>query len=570
MIMNKQQLLRITLAENQFIIPSYQQYAGISGLHDYGIVGTRIKNNFLNQWRDFFLKSDEIEEIETPTIMPYDLLKASGHVDRFTDFVTYDQNNTCFRADHLLKNYFKDNNMIDMIDTVDTFTEKELEENINKYNIIKSAKVTKKNLMFEIPNNDTHPYYLRPELAQGIFCNFKQINQFLKKDLPFGIAQVGSSYRKEISPVPFTRLRSFTQAEIEFFVDPNNKQHPKFTTINNISIPLLTSEMQLNNIREPIIISVGNAVEKKLISHEIMGYFLAKIYLFALNIGLHKDKIRFRQHLSHEMAHYASECWDLECFVNSSWLECVGVADRGSYDLRAHSKQNSELTFRQELETPIYKKYLKLIINKKIIYQVYGNLIEQIVKELEKLSQEQLKSLQCSESINVQIMIDDVILNKQITSDMFKIVEEETKLTSREIYPHVIEPSFGVDRLIYAIIEQNFWYRPEDNKRWVLSLPQILSPYQIAVYQLFNKPELLSYVDNVKTNLKSAGYSVYTDKSSTSIGKRYVRSDEMGIKYVITIDPGSLTDHCVTIRERDTTKQIRIPSKDLITELIKL
>ncbi len=577
--MDKQNLLRVTLHENQFMVPSYQQYGGMSGLCDYGVLGTKVKNNFLAHWREFFFKQDDIEEIETPTIMPYDLLKASGHVDRFTDFVIYDDQNICHRADHLLKNYLRDNQLHDLVDKVDTFTEKELEDNINKYKIVKDdkgkpleVKVSRKNLMFEA-GDSSQPAFLRPELAQGIFCNFKQIHQFLKRPLPFGISQVGSSYRKEISPQPFIRLRSFTQAEIEFFVDPTDKsRHPKFDSVRAIKIPLMTSDMQLKDVKQINYITVEDAITSKLISHQTMAYFLARIYRFALSVGLREDKIRFRQHLPHEMAHYASECWDLEALVNESWLECVGVADRGSYDLKAHSKPNSQLTVKEELDAHIYEKHFVAVINKKSISQTYSKKTNSIVSCLEKLTEAQLKTLYNLETICV-IIVDANTKEQEVcilTKDMVNIVEEDIKITTREFHPHVIEPSFGVDRLIYAIIEQNFWARPEDQKRWVMSLPHKLAPYHVAVYQLFNRPELLACVDNIKSILKSADYSVHTDKSSTSIGKRYVRADEIGIKYVITVDPGTLEDRAVTIRDRDSTNQIRVPFENLVSELSKL
>jgi len=212
------------LQENQLIIPSYQHYGGFSGFQDYGIIGVQIKNKFLNLWRDFFLDED-IHEVEIPTIMPHAILKASGHVDRFTDYVVYSQNNSCYRADHLAKKWFNEHNMSNLSNQVDSWDSSTLEHYINTHNmldyeiidstVIPKTTVQKKNLMIEVPSNTlvlgADPDFLRPELAQGIFVNFKTYQSYLQNNdtsfKSFGIAQIGKSYRKEISPQPYIRLR---------------------------------------------------------------------------------------------------------------------------------------------------------------------------------------------------------------------------------------------------------------------------------------------------------------------------------------------------------------------------
>lgn len=184
-MVDKQHKLKVCLHENEFIVPSYTLYGGKTGFHDFGVLGTIVKNKFLDQWRKFFLQEDNISEIECPIIMPYNILNASGHIERFTDYIVTDSNNCVFRADHLVKDYFKKNNP-DIVDQIDGWNEIQLEKAINEFNMIEKittedgqthdVKVTKTNLMYSVPSvNETNLNFLRPELAQGIFINFNRI-----------------------------------------------------------------------------------------------------------------------------------------------------------------------------------------------------------------------------------------------------------------------------------------------------------------------------------------------------------------------------------------------------------
>ncbi|QKF94238.1 class II glycyl-tRNA synthetase [Fadolivirus algeromassiliense] len=582
--MNKQQKLKTCLQENHYILPSYQAYGGFSGYQDYGILGSRVKNKLLEVWRNMFVNdyNDTIVEIETPNVMLYDILKASGHVDRFTDYVVYDEAGVCYRADHLVKNWFKSNNLNQLADKVDAMDLSQLEFNINKYKMLSKPeskhnlpyKVEKKNLMFEVAStaNPNGIDFLRPEQAQGIFVNFKNCQQFLQREPPFGIAQIGRSYRKEISPQQFTRMREFTQAEIEYFVDPLNKNHDCFDDYKTIKIPLMTSTMQTKNDQLPCMITIDEAVDKKLISHKLMAYFLAKIYVFALKIGLKEEKLRFRQHMPHEMSHYASECWDLETFVNGDWLECVGTADRGCYDLQSHT-QNSNTQFKAKriLEKPLIYTQYRVKLDMKQVSSRYKELASKILQYYNNLSQNDIQNIKNSlvkDDDTTYVCIDDTIC--VLTKDMIRIEEEKKSTTFEEYIPHVIEPSFGIDRLIYSIFEQNFWARENDDQRIVLSLPNILVPYDVAVFALSKNDKLNPVVTQIRNTLSGNGFKCYMDNSSTNIGKRYARVDEMGIKYVITVDFDTLDDNQVTIRERDSMNQIRIPIEKILESLSEI
>lgn len=607
-------MLKTYLQENQIIIPSYQLYGGSTGYQDYGIIGTQIKNKLLNIWRNFFL-GDEIHEVELPSIMPHAVLKASGHVDRFTDYVVYDAFGMCHRADHFAKKWFDDHNHPNLSNMVDSWTQETLQYNMNKYlmmnainakkwfidhNMIKLSDeveswsrerleyeiaqygipdpvivVQKKNLMIEVPSNtlkqDALPDFLRPELAQGIFVNFKAYQNYLQNETadfrPFGIAQIGKSYRKEISPQPLVRMREFTQAEIEYFVDPTKKTHPDINRYSNLIIPLLTDIMQEAGINEYILISVNDAIQQKLISHNLMAYFLAKIYLFAMKIGLKKDLVRFRQHQTNEMSHYASQCWDLECKVGGSWLECIGCADRGCYDLTAHTNPKQPLNAKRKLDAPITSTEIIIKPNTSSLAKIHGKMTNNIKTYFENLDKEEailiaamIKS-QDKFTTNLFCMVD----NKQIEFDsaMFTIEEKKVSIMQEYFIPNVIEPSFGIDRLMCAILDQNIWQRPTDIDRTVLSLPVELTVYDIAVFPLHKKDAMINLANEIRTNLIDQGLKCYCDDSSTAIGKRYVRCDEIGVRYVITIDPGSLKTGVVTIRYRDTMEQVVVHCYDV-------
>ena len=559
--------LKISLTRNQYIIPSAEIYGGFSGFHDYGVMGIKTKNKLIEKWRQFFLFEEEIDEIETSIIMPYVALQASGHVDRFQDFIVYDNEKKCHRADHLLENFFEKNNMPSQRNQVSSWNADKMTSEINKYNILKDAsKVLTKNMMYEIVqanNSDDKTYtnFLRPELAQGIFTSFKRISDFTKKKLPFGIAQVGKSYRKEISPTPFTRMREFTQAEIEFFIDPKNPNYKKIENYLDLKLPLLSSESQESASDDIVMMSVEEAVKTKIINHETMAYFLVRIYLFAKEIDLKDGKIRFRQHMPNEMAHYANQCWDLECLVSNKWLECVGIADRGSYDLEAHSiKSGTKLICKRQLENPYAQNVAKVKLNMKLIGKKYKSNTSKIVEYFNNLNQNEIIAL---ENNNTDIHIDDT--DFIIDRNMIYIYKEQDIIQHEEFYPHTIEPSIGIDRILYAVFEQNFFVREDDDKRIVLALPKCISPYDVAVFSLYKNQDMDNVVNTIKNNLRNHKISGYIDCSNVSIGRKYSRLDEIGIKYAITVDPGSLEDKQVTVRERNSMSQIRVPIQDVHT-----
>jgi glycyl-tRNA synthetase len=199
------------------------------------------------------------------------------------------------------------------------------------------------NLMFQIPNigpSSSLRGYLRPETAQGQFLNFSKLLDYNNGRMPFASATIGKSFRNEISPRSgLLRVREFAMAEIEHFVDPKDKKHSRFSEVSHIKLNLLNREVQLSGKTDISVLSIGEAVEQRIVDNETLGYFLARIQLFLEALGCNPSRLRYRQHMANEMAHYASDCWDAELQTSYGWIECIGIADRSAYDLTVHMKK---------------------------------------------------------------------------------------------------------------------------------------------------------------------------------------------------------------------------------------
>ncbi|KAJ2757974.1 Glycine--tRNA ligase 1, mitochondrial, partial [Coemansia nantahalensis] len=226
------------------------------------------------------------------------------------------------------------------------------------------------NLMFNtsIGPTGTLKGYLRPETAQGQFMNFSRLLEFNNQKMPFASAMVGRSFRNEISPRQgILRVREFTMAEIEHYVDPENKSHPRFDEVAELKLPLLRASRQMEGSTEPAQMAIGDAVSQGIINNQTLGYFLGRIYLYLMKIGIRADLLRFRQHMGNEMAHYACDCWDAEIKTSHGWVECVGCADRSAYDLTKHAEATKrKLCVQEHLPEPIVKEMLVCEPNSKV------------------------------------------------------------------------------------------------------------------------------------------------------------------------------------------------------------
>lgn len=487
-----------------FFDQSFSIYNGMSGLFDLGPFGCEIQKNIIREWRKHFVLKEHMQEIDCPVLTAEQVLKASGHLTRFSDLMVRDSiTNESFRVDHLLEgelNKKKPNKTLTR-EEINTNSPEELDKIISKHNICspktgnKLTQTTEFNLMFQTQFGPSgqQKCYLRPETSQGIFTNFKNLYRLNNKRLPLAVAQIGKSFRNEISPKSgLVRQREFLVAEIEHFMHPDNKlkQFEKFKSVQDVQVNLVGKQNPVETIK----MKLNDAISNKLIQSETFAYYMGRIHLFALHIGIDAEKLRFRQHLDSEMAHYANECWDLECLTAFGWLECVGLADRCDFDLKQHSDSSGQ-----------------------------------------------------------DLMID-------------------ANLENKAVLPHVIEPSFGIGRLLYTVLEHNYKERNQTKGSITtyFSFPTWIAPYKCVVLPLNSSDEKYQpFIDNISETLIENEISHQIDDARGSIGKRYCRADEIGTKYAITLDYRTLEDsRTVTLRERDSTKQIRVKIKE-IPEMIQ-
>lgn len=431
-----------------FIYQGSDVYGGLSGTWDYGPLGVQLKRNIMNLWwRMFVDERDDIYGVDAAILMNPKVWKTSGHVDTFVDPLCEDTvNHRRYRTDHILKD-----NEID----ADGLTMEQMDEVIAEKGIKSPdgnplSKSRTFNMMFKTSVGATESEdsvaYLRPETAQGIFTNFKNVVDSFYPDLPFGIAQQGKAFRNEIAPRDFVfRSREFEQMEIEYFVNPENWQ-------------------------------------------EAFDELLKSTHEFLEALGLNPDNIHELDVPPEDRAHYSKKTIDIEYDFPIGKEELMGIAYRTDFDLMN-------------------------------IQRVSGKSMEYTIKG-----------------------------------------------TNEKFVPHVIEPSFGVERALMAVLSSA--YREDEqngSKRVYLALPEHLAPVKFAVSPLLkNKPELVEKAREIYANLskKNPGRVMWDDNGN--IGKRYRRQDEIGTPHCVVVDFQTLEDDTVTVRERDTTEQRRVNIKDLL------
>ena len=431
-----------------FIYQGSDVYGGLSGTWDYGPLGVQLKRNIMNLWwRMFVDERDDIYGVDAAILMNPKVWKASGHVDTFVDPLCEDTvNHRRYRTDHILKD-----NGVD----VDGLTMEQMDEVIAERGIKSPdgnplSKSRTFNMMFKTSVGATESEdsvaYLRPETAQGIFTNFKNVVDSFYPDLPFGIAQQGKAFRNEIAPRDFVfRSREFEQMEIEYFVNPENWQ-------------------------------------------EAFDELLKSTHEFLEALGLDPENIHELDVPPEDRAHYSKKTIDIEYDFPIGKEELMGIAYRTDFDLMN-------------------------------IQRVSGKSMEYTIKG-----------------------------------------------TNEKFVPHVIEPSFGVERALMAVLSSA--YREDEqngSKRVYLALPEHLAPVKFAVSPLLkNKPELVEKAREIYASLskKNPGRVMWDDNGN--IGKRYRRQDEIGTPHCVVIDFQTLEDDTVTVRERDTTEQRRVSINELV------
>ena len=430
-----------------FIYQGSDVYGGLSGTWDYGPLGVQLKRNIMNLWwRMFVDERDDIYGVDAAILMNPKVWKASGHVDTFVDPLCEDTvNHRRYRTDHILKDNGVDADGMTMGQMDEVIAEKGIKSPDG--NPLSKSRTF--NMMFKTSVGATESEdsvaYLRPETAQGIFTNFKNVVDSFYPDLPFGIAQQGKAFRNEIAPRDFVfRSREFEQMEIEYFVNPENWQ-------------------------------------------EAFDELLKSTHEFLEALGLNPDNIHELDVPAEDRAHYSKKTIDIEYDFPIGKEELMGIAYRTDFDLMN-------------------------------IQRVSGKSMEYTIKG-----------------------------------------------TNEKFVPHVIEPSFGVERALMAVLSSA--YREDEqngSKRVYLALPEHLAPVKFAVSPLLkNKPELVEKAREIYTNLskKNPGRVMWDDNGN--IGKRYRRQDEIGTPHCVVIDFQTLEDDTVTVRERDTTEQRRVKVEEL-------
>ncbi|PWA70621.1 hypothetical protein CTI12_AA289610 [Artemisia annua] len=438
---------------------------------------------------------------------------------------------TCHIADHLLKDHCKDKlekdlgissekaaELKNILAVLDDLSAEQIGAKIKEYGIV--APDTKN------PLSDPYPFnlmfatsigpcissgYMRPETAQGIFVNFNDLYYYNGNKLPFAAAQIGQAFRNEISPRQgLLRVREFTLAEIEHFVDPDDKSHPKYSKVSNLEFLMFPRDEQMSS-QAAKRLCLGDAMSNlkhffigAIVNNQTLAYFIGRVYLFLTRLGIDEKRLRFRQHLPNEMAHYAADCWDAEIESSYGWIEYVGIADKSAYDLGAHTDKSGVALVTQE-----HKEVEKLVIapnEDELGLAFEGN---QKMAMNEKEAMEMKATLESKGEVEFEVCK----LQKMVTikKNMLSISKETKKEHQRTFTPSVIEPSFGIGRIIYCLYEHSFYMRPS--------------------------------------------------KAGTSIGKRYARTDELGVPFAITVDK----DTSVTIRERDSKDQIHVNVDEVVT-----
>ncbi|WFD30474.1 glycine--tRNA ligase [Malassezia sp. CBS 17886] len=606
-----------------FYTQAFEIYGGVAGLYDYGPSGAALQANIISQWRSHFIIEEDMLELDTTIMTLSDVLKTSGHVDKFADWMVKDiKTGEIYRADHLVENVLEARLAGDaearrreaggdagaapapaeekktkkkakcaavkledaaadayrrILAQIDDYSGAQLAEIIKEHEITAPGsgnvvtEPTEFNLMFESnigPTGQTKGY-LRPETAQGHFVNFERLLDFNNGRVPFASAQIGKSFRNEISPrAGLLRVREFVMAEIEHYVDPEKKTHVRFPEVAHLVLPFLPAAEQKAGGTAVQKHTLGDAVHSGMVDNETLGYFLGRIYLFLVSIGINTERLRFRQHMDNEMAHYASDCWDAEIHTSYGWIECVGCADRSAFDLTMHSRRTKrDMMVQEPLKQPkVYEKYVP-VVNRKVLgphFKKDAKLVEDAILALDQAQLAQLQRDLAQGSASIQANGQSYSVVPEHVSVEYKTIKENV----RSFTPNVIEPSFGIGRIFYALLEHSFWAREEDKERGVLSLPPLVAPFKVLIVPISSNEQLSPLARQLSKQLRALGIASRIDDSSATIGRRYARNDELGTPFACTIDFASLSKGTITLRERDTTAQ-RIGTVDEVVDVVR-
>jgi glycyl-tRNA synthetase len=541
-----------------FFWPSFEIYGGSGGFVTYGPLGTRLKQNIEAKLRELFVKKIGIYEMESSVIAPGKVFEASGHVDHFKEPMVECQNcHTRFRADHLLEE-----KGISSAEA-EKMTLEEIGQELERQGVVcpdcggKFGAPQRYLTMFE---TTIGPYsgavgYGRPEAAQNIFVEFNRLYTAARERLPFGCIQIGHALRNEISPRQgLIRLREFTIADLEFFFDPEEPCCAFLKEVENEVLSILLCDTRLKECEDTTDLTVREALDRKVIRSEWQAFFMAMAKRLLVELGVPAEKQRFIEKLTWEKAHYSSQSFDQEVLVDRwGWVEVSGHAYRTEYDLSCHMKASGvDMTVYKEYPNPVEKEELvvKPIMAK--LGPVYKGEAAKVAALLAKVPAPEV-----ADAMEKQ---GSYIVDKyEIKADQVDVKKQKTLVRGTRFIPHVVEPSFGSDRLFYVALEYAYGIKDD---RVVMSFPRSIAPIQAGVYPLMSKDGLDTKAKEVQKLLAGEGFMTEFDETG-SIGRRYARADEAGVQLGITIDYDTLNDGTATIRDRDSWKQVRTAIADL-------
>ncbi|WP_434730857.1 glycine--tRNA ligase [Thermogladius sp. KZ2Tp1] len=550
---------------------SYEIYGGLAGFYDFGPVGVLLKRSIAEEWlKTFVYAFDFMVEVETPVINPQVVFKASGHEDHFTDpIVVCTKCGRVYRADHLVK------------EATGLNVEGASIEEIWRVIVEKNVRCPECGGELSKPENalllfktEIGPYkgqlgYLRPELAQGMFVDFKTVLNIARNRLPLGIAQIGRVARNEISPRQgLLRLREFTIMELEFFHDPSEsvrEVEEYLPYVEGETLNIVTAESRERGVEEPVTVTVRESINKGIVKNPWLAFWMGVGNKFVRSLGIPPDKTRFFEKLPHERAHYSAQTFDQEVYsAKFGWIEVAGYAYRTDYDLKRHMDYSGvDMFYFKKYEKPVEVVKKRVIVDYKALADRLGERFQEALKVLQGKSQEELY-----EELSSKGYVEAGGL--KIGREFFTLREERSLVHGEKIVPHVVEPSYGVERLLYVLLEYSYNV-VED--RVVLKLPPRLAPFHVAVFPLMagsreEHKAMASLARSIVQNLREGGLRVVYDEEG-SIGRRYARADEIGIPYAVTVDHQSLQDGTVTIRFRDTRRQVRVGVGELYDTILK-
>ena len=553
-VKDKYRLVSEIARRRGFFWGSFEVYGGVSGFLDLGPYGLTLRRRLEDEWRNVFLKPHGFLEISTPTITPSKVLEASGHVANFKDPMTECSNcRRRFRADQIVKDSTGIETEGLSLEQLGTLLK---EKNVRCPEC--GGQLGQPEYFHTMFKTTIGPYgedvaYGRPEAAQGVFINFRRLMEVSRERFPIGIAQIGTALRNEISPRQGPiRLREFTIMDFEFFFDPDQPDCPYLREVEDDILSIVTEDLRkAGKDNDRVNISVAHALRDGLVKAPWAAYFMALAKRFLVALGIPSDNQRFFEKLPDERAHYSAQTFDLEVRLDRwGWVEVAGFAYRTDYDLKSHMiASGTDMRVFRPYQKPIEKTTTVVKPNYQRLRAIFGNEAGRVGGLLASADPKKMADSPGP------VELDGFVVPR----DCFNLNQVTVKEAGTKFLPHVIEPSFGVERLLYATLEYSLKMNED---RIILSIPPKLAPVQAAIFPLLGKDGLPEKAMQVFTDLSREGLRVEYDEAG-SIGRRYARADEAGIPIGITVDYDTLNDGTVTLRDRDTWKQLRRPTPDL-------